>query len=352
MQDPEPIDPGIQRFLDEKVRPFMERAQQAVEKLRVPNEGPDLRTLRAVSYDIDTAEQLISIFDRHQMFRAPGGIEARTTGTNRFIFRGQGDSRWPLLPSSLRWSDTELSHASSLPPEKATLYAKDHLMAELIGLKDFLLQAASLGFPVPAGPEQLFEYMLPIELAAWSGKVPELSPLPVQILDAMALAQHHGVRTRLLDWTESPYTAAFFAAYAWSSVGPRFGNSPPDAMVVHCLNQARLGSYPRVKAYIPERHNKAFIRAQRGVFVMFKAVIDTFIETRRWHSLEDLISADDGRVTYVNEWPAIVSFRLPTTQADATLRLLYNRNLSRATLMPNLDNIAADRAYVQRLFGD
>jgi hypothetical protein len=229
---------------------------------------------------------------------------------------------------------------------------KDHLIEELIAIKDFLLLAASLGFAVPIGLEQLFEYILPIEAAALSGKVPELPPLPGHVLDAMALAQHHGVRTRLLDWTESPYIAAFFAAFEWSSVGPANGKDAPEWMIVHCLNQARLGSYPRIKAYVPQRHDKEFVRAQRGMFILFSAVPDRFVESCHWPSLEEIVGDENDKITYVNTWPALVSFKLRTKEADAMLRLLYNRNVSRATLMPTLDNIAADRLYVQRLLGD
>jgi hypothetical protein len=341
----EASDPGLERFMNERVQPILDR-------LRGHESERDLRIVKTVVYEVETAESLIAFFDRHPMFRAPGGIEARATGTNRFIFRGQGDYRWPLLPSSLRWSEAELDHVRGLEPAKRTTYVKDQLIEELIAVKDFLLLAASLGFDVPIGPEQLFEYIFPIEAAALSGKMPELPPLPGHVLDAMALAQHHGVGTRLLDWTESPYIAAFFAAFEWSSVGQANGKDAPEWMVVHCLNQARLGSYPRIKAYIPQRHNKDFIRAQRGMFIHFSAVLDRSVESCHWPTLEEIIEDENDRILYVNTWPALVSLKLRTRDADAMLRLLYNRHVSRATVMPNLDNIARDRSYVQRLLGD
>jgi len=107
-----------------------------------------------------------------------------------------------------------------------------------------------------------------------------------------------------------------------------------------------------MRSFIPQRYGKEFIRAQRGVFLRFRSVTDRFVEVRRWPSLEELLEKEDVPIVYVNEYPVLVSLKIPSSESDAMLRLLYNRNISRATLMPNLDNVAGDRSYVKKLFGD
>ncbi len=96
------------------------------------------------------------------------------TDRDRYIFRGQADSRWPLMAT--------LDRLFQNPP------LDDNKRVQQ--LKRFLLEFKRSSFGLNDTPYNL-QAIEPHEL--------EL------------LARHHAVPTTVLDWTSSPYIAAFFA---------------------------------------------------------------------------------------------------------------------------------------------
>jgi len=82
---------------------------------------------------------------------------------------------------------------------------------ELRALNYFLFLADRVGLPIPGDSQNL---RLPDTVQA-SPQSFDRWPWP-SILEVLAIAQHHGVPTRLLDFSHDPLIAAFFSAYfAW-----------------------------------------------------------------------------------------------------------------------------------------
>lgn len=166
----------------------------------------------------------------------------------------------------------------------------------------------------------------------------------------LALMQHHGAPTRLLDLTWSPYVAAFFALERAE------GDAAVWAMCVSKIRSAgfRLeqqsgiqeGTGPRVpgnfeKYFLPGNRplihigepvamNRRLI-AQSGTFVM-PGVLDRPVEA----ILAGFPEPDSLLVKFVLSRDGM---------RDQAMRELYNMNLTHATLFPDLDGLARSMAY-------
>lgn len=167
-------------------------------------------------------------------------------------------------------------------------------------------------------------------------------------LRTVALMQHHGAPTRLLDFTKSPFVAAFFA------LERAIGTS-----AVYALNTPALWhAVPRER---PELTREAIDPRLPGKFeYYFMQNVHEVVWVGEPMQMDRRLVAQSGMFAvpglldrpldqildgYATDAPLMQKLLLPPSIRDEAMRTLYRMNITHASLFPDLDGLARSLAF-------
>ena len=203
----------------------------------------------------------------------------------RFIFRGQGNSDWPLR-STFDRTYSEQQAAS-----------RDALARELI--REFYEECE--------------------RFAPWR--------YPVGDPRVLAMAQHHGLPTRLLDWSYSPYVAAYFAFSFFmfeQTTREQLGN-----VAIWVLNRDKVEKKApdgQLQIISVQDSENSRLGSQFGLF--------TYLKTNE-STLEDYLTSPPVALA-----DALRKLEIPRSEARQALQDLILMGIHHGTIFPGREGVA------------
>ena len=315
---------------------------------------PDVDTNehRFKKYDFENANHFYDVLlnfndtiDKYQQNYNPA-----QQGQRRWIFRGQWDSTKGLTPTAFRPEAYEKILLKEL--KEKLIFTEEcyrlrpcalanQIALECDMLRQFMEAANNLGIECNYAPS-LHEYIKRLQpslslnnsiddkiLAEW----PDSHILPI-----MALARHHGIPTRLLDFSYNPFFAAFFAAsppFFKEYINENDAINKTGNLCIWAINEKEDASVSLKKiSTLSNRSSNLF--AQEGLLIMDTEANKNFLDTGEWYNFKELIHPDK-----------LINLTLPQSEYKKLLRLLWKHDVTPVRIMPNLDKSTETLKYTQ-----
>jgi hypothetical protein len=306
--------------------------------------------------------------DPHDFIRALRRTENRWCDGTEFCtwyFRGQRNSNWKIVPSGFRFNPaTPLLQAYLHEAERWTVkqqldleelirscvgcskaepaslrkrlhHAGQFAFAQALLVRDFVLHANYAGHSLTVPNELYLVGDRHFGNAFRSYVTGELLSNNETFVSTLAIAQHHGIPTALVDWTYDPLAAVFFAAER----AIHYNESADEnySIAVFCVHRKIVESNKGIQRITLSPGIIDFLDAQEGLFLWSPDYYNCYVRTGEFPAFDTVLK--EVELDMKDSKPLTVKLTLPARHAREVLRLLWREKISPAHIRPTLDNV-------------